>query len=53
MFVLVCTIVKGVKFLEPKADVLKRPLRFRGNFENRCVQFIQFTFSLLSYGYSP
>ena len=46
-FFLVCTFKKAIKNDEVKADVQKRALGFRENFDNKCVSFIQFMFSFI------
>ena len=44
-FSLVRTSKKSLKKFELRVDVQKRALSFRGKLDNRCVSFIQFTFS--------
>ena len=44
-FSLLCIFSKAIKNVEVHVDVQKRVLEFRGKFDNRCVSFIQFTFS--------
>ena len=37
----------GLHDFEGKVDVQKEALRFRENFDNKCVSFIQLTFSFI------
>ena len=46
-FSLVCIFKKFIKNLNPKVDVQKGTLKSREMFDNRCVSFIQFTFSFI------
>ena len=45
IFPLVCPFKKVVDFYEAKVEVPKGDLRFKEKNDNRCVGFIQFTFS--------
>ena len=43
-FSLVCTVEKAIDVFKVKANVQKGALRFQEKINNRCVDFIQFTF---------